>query len=280
MAEPRRRIDAHHHLWDLSVRPQPWIGDLAVLDRTFGAAELGDKLAEADIRESIVMQCLCREDETLELLALAESTPFISGVVGWIDITGDVVDAVARLRSAPGGSHLVSIRHQVQFEQDRDWLSRPEAIRGLKALENEGLAYDAAVRPEQLGSVLTAARRVSGLRMVLNHLGNPTLNPGLSAEWRAITTALANLPNVAVKLTGLTNLAGASWTVETLRQAVEISLEEFGAGRVMFGSDWPVCLLTADYATVYSAALELCAELSDGERDDVFGLTATHWYAL
>ena len=280
MADSNRRIDSHHHLWDLSVRPQPWIGNLAVLDRTYGTVELAEELAAAGVRESVVMQSLCREDETLELLALAESTSFISGVVGWIDITGDVVDAVARLRSVPGGEHLVSIRHQVQFEQDPNWLSRPEAIRGLTALGRAGLAYDAVVRPEQLESVLTAARRVAGLRIVVNHLGNPTLNPGPRPEWQTTITALGSLPNVALKLTGLTNLAGKSWTVDNLRNAVEVSLKHFGTERLMFGSDWPVCLLTADYAAVHSAAMELCAEMSDNERDNIFGLTAARWYAL
>lgn len=272
------RIDAHHHLWDLDRRAQPWI-DHDVLSRSFRPQEYEVQLAAARFDGSVLVQNLCEEDETAELLMLAAENPRIRGVVGWVDLTGDVDDSVARLRELPGGHRLVGIRHQVQMEDDPDWLCRVAVRRGLERLAANGLPFDAVVRPDQLDSVVRSAQHVPALRWILDHLGNPLDGRGSDA-WRTSISALGDLPNVAVKLSGLGNLAGTGWTADMVSPVVEHTIAAFGADRTMFGSDWPVCLITGDFAQVLAAAEQWCGSLEEHERAAVFGGTAERWYAL
>lgn len=272
------RIDAHHHLWDLDRRAQPWIDDDR-LSRTFAPEEHEAQLTAAGFLGSVVVQNLCEEDETADLLEVAAEHPWIRGVVGWLDFTGDVDDRVERLRRLPGGDRLVGIRHQVQFEDDPEWLGRDVVRRGLERLGANGLAFDAVVREDQLASVVAAAQDVSGLRWIVDHLGNPVDGKG-NAQWRAAISALGEFPHVAAKLSGLGNLAGPGWTAAELDPVVCHALEEFGPHRMMFGSDWPVCVITGDVDRVLAAAEEWCRSLEDHEKSDIFGGTAARWYAL
>ena len=275
------RIDAHHHVWDLDVREQPWTAELPALRRSFGIDELRPTLMANEIDATVLVQTICIADETPELLALAHAEPVIAGVVGWIDLTApDAADQLAMLQDGEGGRRLVGIRHQVQEEPDPRWLCRADVRRGLAAVGEAGLAYDLLVKPQQLASAVDTVRALPDMRFVLDHAGKPAIRDGAMQPWHAELVELARLPNVAVKLSGLVTEAADEWTLEQLRPYADVMLQAFEPFRIMFGSDWPVCLLAASYREVVAAAQELTAKLSSAERDDVFGETAARWYGI
>ncbi|MCL2419354.1 MAG: amidohydrolase family protein [Conexibacteraceae bacterium] len=275
------RIDAHHHVWDLEVRDQPWTAGIPALRRSFTLEDLEPALRRHAIDATVLVQTVCVAQETPELLALAAAEPVIAGVVGWVDLTApDVSDAIAALRESPGGERLVGIRHQVQEEPDHRFLVRADVRRGLRAVAEAGLVYDLLVRPHQLPAAVTAVQAVPELRFVLDHAGKPVLDGPPSAKWPAAIDGLAARPNVTVKLSGLTSEAPAGWNEEMLAPFVERLLTRFGPERMMFGSDWPVCLLGGGYDRTIAAAEALTAELAPHERDLVFGEVAMSVYGL
>ncbi|PWK85649.1 L-fuconolactonase [Lentzea atacamensis] len=276
-----RRIDAHHHLWDLSARPQDWLDgpELEPIRHSFGPADLRAVTEAAGVDATVLVQVLNDIDETADFLAVASD--LVAGVVGWVDLTApDVHEQLDRLRSGPGGDRLVGIRHLVQSEPDPDWLMRPDVLAGLRAVRDAGLAYDVLTRPHQLPAAVVAVRAVPDMVFVLDHLSKPDIAAGVVEPWAAHLAALAAEPNVTAKLSGLVTEAGPQWTVDSLRPYADIALEAFGPDRLMAGSDWPVCLLAASYDEVFDAASLLCSGLSAAERAEVFGGTAARVYRL
>ncbi|MFI9341782.1 amidohydrolase family protein [Streptomyces sp. NPDC052773] len=277
-------VDAHHHLWDLSVRDQDWITgpELAPLRRAFTVDDLRAETTTAGVGRTVLVQTVTVPAETPELLALADGHDLIAGVVGWTDLTRpDVADELARLRALPGGRHLKGIRHQIQAEPDPEWLLRPDVRRGLAALADAGIVHDLVVRPHQLPACVRAAAAHPDLIFVLDHLGKPPVAAGATEPWAGSVRALAALPNTVCKLSGLVTEADlASWTVDDLRPYADVVLDAFGPHRLMFGSDWPVCTLAATYGEVLTTAAELTAALSEAERAEVFAGTATRVYGL
>ncbi|WUG90899.1 amidohydrolase family protein [Streptomyces sp. NBC_00454] len=277
-------VDAHHHVWDLSVRDQDWITgpELAPLRRNFSLADLTPQARAAGVTATVLVQTVTAAEETPEFLAMAARSDLVAGVVGWTDLTApDVADALAGLRAGSGGEHLVGMRHQVQGEPDPRWLVRPEALRGLSAVAEAGLVYDLVVQPHQLEAAIDAAQRLPGLTFVLDHLGKPPIASGELAPWAERIGRLAALPNTVCKLSGMVTEADwDSWTVDDLRPYADTVLDAFGPGRLMFGSDWPVCRLAATYAQVVAAAGEMTDGLSPAERHEVFTGTAVRTYGL
>ncbi|MFI1704980.1 amidohydrolase family protein [Streptomyces griseoruber] len=277
-------IDAHHHVWDLSVRDQDWITgrELALLRRDFLLADLEPEARAAGITATVLVQTIDVAEETSEFLALAQDSDLVAGVVGWTDLTSpDVTRALAALREGPGGEYLVGIRHQVQGEPDPRWLVRPDVLRGLAAVAEAGLVYDVVVRPHQLAAVQEAAQLLPGLTFVLDHAGKPAIASGELRPWADAVRLLASLPNTVCKLSGLVTEADwDQWSVEDLRPYADTVLDAFGPRRLMFGSDWPVCRLAATYAEVIAAAGELTAALHPAERHEVFAQTALRTYGL
>jgi L-fuconolactonase len=271
------RVDAHHHLWDLTVRDQPWItGEaMAPLRRTFGVEDLA--AAARGIDATVVVQTVTVPDETPDLLALASQHELIAGVVGWVDLEGECVsDAIASLRGS-----LVGIRHQVQSEPDPDWLCRPAVRRGLSAVADAGLVYDLLTIPSQLPAAIATVRALPELVFVVDHLSKPPIASGELEPWAGDMRALAAHENVVCKLSGMvTEASWDAWTVADLRPYAEVVLDAFGPARLMFGSDWPVCLLAASYEEVLDAASELTASLSRAEQAEIFGGTAQRTYRL
>ncbi|TMR21849.1 amidohydrolase [Nonomuraea turkmeniaca] len=273
------RIDAHHHVWDLSVRPQTWLDPepMAPVRRTFTLDDLAAPAAAAGVTRTVLVQVLPDLDETREFLALAAASDLVAGVVGWIDLKAP--DAADTLAALPGG--LVGVRHGVQSEADPEWLNRPDVRRGLAAVQAAGLAYDLLTLPHQLPAAIDTVRAMPGLTFVLDHLSKPPIAAGELEPWRSRIMELAAHPNVYCKLSGMVTEADwTAWRVSDLRPYAEVVLEAFGPDRVMFGSDWPVCLLAAEYRRVAQAADELCAGLSEGERAEVFAGTARRAYGL
>lgn len=276
------RIDAHHHLWDLAVREQPWAECAPVLHRSFLPDELGALLDHVGIDGAIVVQTGADVAETGELLDFCAVAPFLVGVVGWVDLAApDIGNCLASFAEHPQGDALVGARHPVQSEMDPRWLCNPDVRRGLAALGSVGLTYDLVVTTEQLPSVRETVAAVTETRFVLDHAGNPDIASHEREPWLTHLQELAELPNIAVKLSGLVTLADhAAWSEADLQPYSDAVLDLFGADRVMFGSDWPVCLLAASYERVVDAASKLLQSLSTGDRDRVLGGSAHAWYRL
>lgn len=279
-----RLVDAHHHVWDLSVRDQGWITgeELAPLRRDFTLADLEPEARANGVGATVLVQTVTVAEETPEFLALADGSDLVAGVVGWSDLTApDIADTLAALRELPGGDRLVGLRHQVQGEPDPEWLLRPDVLRGLAAVADAGLVYDLLVKPRQLPAAAGAAARLPGLTFVLDHAGKPPVATGGLSPWAEDVRALAALPNTVCKLSGLVTEADPHhWTVADLRPCADTVLDAFGPARTMFGSDWPVCRLAASYTEVVDASLALTDGLGDEERDAVLATTAERVYGL
>lgn len=277
-----RIVDAHHHLWDLQVRDQPWTAELPALRRSFHLSDLEPQAAAAGVSATVLVQTIHAVDETPEMLALAETSDLVAGVVGWTEVTvPNFGERLSELLSGPGGRRLVGIRHQVQELPDGGWLTHRDTLRGLRQLASAGLAFDLIVRADQIPDCVAAARAVPELRFVLDHLGKPRIAAGEREPWASDVRALAELPNVACKLSGMVTEADVEhWTVADLRPYADLVLEAFGPRRVMFGSDWPVSTLAASYPQVVETAMRLTEGLTETEREAVFSGTARRIYGL
>lgn len=246
-------VDAHQHFWDPATADYPWMTDeVALLRRRFGPDDLEPLLQEHGVRGTVLVQARGSQDETRMLLEIAAATPFVLGVVGWVDLTGDLDGAL---------DGLVGVRHQVEDEPDPRWLLRDDVQRGIAAVGESGLVFDLLVREPQLPAAVETARRHPEVRFVLDHVAK---RPRDDDAWADGVAALAELPNVTCKLSGVLTEFDPQGTVAR-------ALEWFGADRCMFGSDWPVCLLAGGYRE----ALEIV-----GVDQDVLAGTAIRTYGL
>jgi len=280
-------VDAHHHFWDPARAEYPWLTDeLAPIRRRFDPGDLGPELAAAGVDRTVLVQTRSSVAETEEFLATAADTPFIAGVVGWVDLTDRrVAEAIARLRTLRGGDRLVALRHQVHDEGDPDWLRRPDVRRGIAAVGAAGLVYDLLLRTRELPAAVETVAQLPGVRFVVDHLAKPPIAAGgeAVARWEAALRPLGQLPNAWAKVSGLVTEADwAGWTVDDLVGPVRVALDVFGPRRLLFGSDWPVSLLAAPYGRVVEAAGEALtrAGLAAGDRAAVFGANAVELYRL
>ena len=276
-------VDGHHHLWDPRRVDYPWLTEeFAVIRRPFEVADLAPLIADEGIDATILVQTRSSVEETREFLATAASVPFIRGVVGWVDLTDPAVaDTIAALREAPGGDHLVGIRHQVHDEPDPAWLLRQDVRRGIAAVARAGLVYDLLVRPRELAAARTIVASMPDARFVVDHLAKPPIRDGTLEPWARLVASFGGLPNASWKLSGLVTEADwGRWTPADLSPYVDHALDVLGPERLIFGSDWPVCLLAAPYAKVVATARGLTASLSGAERAAVFGVNARALYGF
>jgi L-fucono-1,5-lactonase len=276
-------VDAHHHFWDPARADYPWLTDeLAPIRRAFGPADLAPLLAATGVETTILVQTRSSVAETREFLATAAATPFIRGVVGWVDLTDPGVDdAIAALRAGPGGERLVGIRHQVHDEPDPAWLRRDDVRHGIGSVGRAGLTYDLLVRSRELPAAREVVAAMPDVRFVVDHLAKPPIRDGAIQPWAELVGTFAGLPNASWKLSGLVTEADwRRWRPVDLAPAVDRVLTSVGPERLLFGSDWPVCLLAASYETVVATARELTSGLTEGERAAVFGGNASAVYRL
>lgn len=278
------RIDAHHHFWNPREADYPWMAPdaLAPIRRPFGPQDMAPLIAAAGITRTVLVQTRSDMEETRTFLGHAQDNAFIAGVVGWVDLTGpDVAGAVRQLRRAPGGAFLKGIRHQAHDEDDADWLARPDVIAGIAAVGHEGLAYDLLVRERELPAAIRCIDANPNVRFVLDHMAKPRIAEGAMEPWNSLMAELAARPNVWCKVSGLVTEADwGRWTPQDLAPYVARVIALFGSERLIFGSDWPVCLLAADYARVVLTAEELLAPLGEYGRTRVFGGNAAQVYQL
>lgn len=277
------RIDAHQHFWDPAAFDYPWMADASLdpVRRPFTPEDLSPALKRNSIDATVLVQTVSELAETEKFLATAASTSWVRGVVGWVDLVDPAVGATLDrlIDSAPGT--LVGVRHQVHDEPDPRWLLREDVQRGLEEVARRGLSYDLLVRTRELPAAIETVRQQPELRFVLDHIAKPPIASGGHEPWSTLVADLGSNQNVDVKLSGMvTEAQWDQWSAATLHPYVSHVLEVFGPERAMFGSDWPVCLLAADYDAVVGALESSLTGLSPAEHEAVFGGTAVRAYAL
>ena len=280
MSPASETIDSHHHFWDLSLLDYPWMPPgPSIVRRDYLPDGLRPEIAAVGIERTVVVQAHQSLDEAKFLLDIAKRTDFVAGVVAWVDVqspnVGDDLDLLMR----EGG--LVGVRHQVEDDPDDDWLIAEETIRGLREIAARGLAYDVLVRPRHMKHVPTVAELVPNLRMVVDHIAKPMIADAIVEPWATDMTKIASIPGVYCKVSGMVTEADHhNWKVEDLRPYVAHVREQFGMDRLMFGSDWPVCLLASSYGRVFDAALEAMGPMTKDERNSFLGGNARRFYRL
>jgi L-fuconolactonase len=275
-------VDAHQHFWNPASAEYPWMTDeLASIRREFAPADLREPMTAAGVDATILVQTRSSVEETYEFLRIAAETDFVVGVVGWIDLTDPGVrERIAEIREHPNGQFLVGVRHQVHDEPDAEWLLRADVQRGLQAVGDAGLAYDLLVRPRELPAALEAVRRLD-MQFVIDHIGKPTIAGTFDETWETRMAPFAGEDHVVCKLSGmLTEADWREWKIADLVPYVERVLTWFGPERVMFGSDWPVCLLAATYVETKQVTEELLTSLPAEAHSSIFEGTAVRIYGL
>jgi L-fuconolactonase len=277
------RIDAHQHFWHYSATEYPWIGaGMERLARDYLPANLAPHLATAGLSGSVAVQARQSLAETRWLLNLADQNPLVKGVVGWVDLRSDrVADDLVEFAPHP---KFVGVRHVVQDEPDPRFLLGEAFIRGLRHLAPLSLTYDLLLYPHQLPAAAELAAILPEQPFVLDHLAKPRVRDGTAAAlepWRRDLEALARHANVSCKLSGLvTEAAWQGWRRADFTPYLQVALDAFGPDRLMFGSDWPVCLVAAEYADVAGIVMDFIGPLTAAERQAILDNTATRFYGL
>ena len=273
-------IDSHHHFWDVGMRDYQWMppGE-SVLRRNYLPEDLAPALEQGGVDKTVIVQAHQSVEETMWMLDIAENTDFVAGVVGWVDLTADDVgDTLDELQANPW---FKGVRHIWHDEPDDDWLARPGPINGLREVAARGLAYDFLVRPQHLKYVPEIMDKVPDLRSVIDHIAKPLIAEKVVEPWLEDLREVANIPGMMCKVSGMVTEADMeNWTPDDLAPYVAHVLGMFGYDRLMYGSDWPVCLQGGSYQQVIDAARKTLSSLTSEESAAVFGGNAARFYRL
>ena len=273
-------IDAHQHFWKretlvaLELPPER-----SILVNDYGPADLWPLLKQAGVQQTVLVQTQSSLRNTYEFLQIAEVNDWIGGVVGWVNLAdprvGDVLDALQEHPKFKG------VRHQWEAEPAPAWPMRPDVLRGLRELAKRGIPYDLLVKPRHWPYISELAAAVPDLWLVIDHIGKPDIRQRQFDSWVIMMTGVVEFPRIMAKLSGMiTEADWHRWRSADLKPYVDRVIELLGVDRVMYGSDWPVCLLAGSYGQVFHAMEECVCDLSEGERGMVFGGNAMRFYGL
>jgi L-fuconolactonase len=273
------RIDSHQHFWSYSAAEYPWITPGSALEKDYLPADLKPQLDAARMDGCIAVQARQALVENDFLTSLAAKNSFVRGVVGWIDLRSEhATQQAVQFARQP---KAVGVRHVVQDETDPEFMAREPFRRGLKALRSLDLVYDILIYEHQLADAIRLVRDMPDQRFVVDHIAKPRIKHGEIKEWSARITELAHYPNVVIKVSGiLTEADHKAWTVSQLSPYWDITLQSFGPDRILFGSDWPVLRLAAEYARWVEIVEEWTRQLSRAEQGNVWGENAVRVYRL
>ncbi len=273
------RIDSHQHFWRYEPTDYPWIQSDWPIRKSYLPSDLKPLLEAHRFDGCISVQARQSLEETRWLLELADAHEFIRGVVGWVDLRHPEV----RLQIERFASHpkLVGVRHVVQDEPDKDFMLGSEFQRGIATLVDYDLRYDILIYPVQLPAAIALVTRFPNQPFVLDHIAKPRIGEGLLEPWRDQIRELAKRPNVHCKVSGMvTETHWNRWKQEDFDPYLEVVLEAFGAHRLLYGSDWPVALLSAEYEQVFALANRFVGPLSASEQSAILGENARQFYLL
>jgi L-fuconolactonase len=274
------RIDSHQHFWKYDPHEYPWMTDqLSRIRRDYLPPELEPELSKVNLDGSIAVQARQTLEESRWLLNLADRYPSIKGVVGWVDLRSEQVwDQLHEFARHP---KFVGVRHVVQDEPDDRFMLRPEFLRGLDVLKGFGITYDLLLFPKQLPAAIKVVQQFPEQKFVLDHLAKPSIKPRVLPLWKDQINELAQSKNVLCKVSGLvTEAEWGKWQAEDFHPYLDVVFEAFGEDRLMFGSDWPVCLLSGSYEQVLNIVRNYLEASSESARRKVFGENAASFYGI
>ena len=278
------RIDSHHHVWDLSVREQGWmVGEaLNPIKKNFSINDLRQAITGCGIDKTVVVQTVTNYDETPELLELADTDDLVAGVVGFLKIDAD--DAIAHLdsyQSLRGFKYLVGIRDIAHDYEDVKYLSKPQVVKNVQELGRRGLVYDLLTKTPHMRAAIDLVKACPNTKFVLDHISKPYIAKADMQPWADQITELASFENVVVKVSGLfTEADWKNWKKEDFWPYLEHITKSFTPNRMMFGSDWPVCLLAATYTQSIDLVEEFTSKFSESEKNAFWAGTANKAYGL
>ena len=274
------QIDAHQHFWIYNSVRDAWIDDdMEVIRKNFLPKDLLPVLQENNMDGCIAIQADQSINETNFLLELANENDFIKGVVGWVDLRKENLEE--QLEQYISFKKLKGFRHIVQAEEQVDFLLRDDFCKGISLLQKHGFTYDILIYPKQLKFAIDFVKRFPEQFFVIDHLAKPNIRESKIDEWKKEIKLIAAFPNVYCKLSGMVTEADwGIWFVGDFKPYIEIVLENFGIDRVMFGSDWPVCLLAATYKQSCEILEENTIHFSEEEKRKLWGENAIRFYNL
>jgi L-fuconolactonase len=274
------KIDSHQHFWKYEDSMSDWItSDMSVLRRDFMPEDLEPILKKNGFDGCVTVQVNQTEEENAFQLRNADSYDFIKGVVGWVDLQSPNVEE--RLGELTQYKKLKGFRHILQGEQDRALMLNPAFLNGIKALSNHPFTYDILIYPDQLKYVPELVRLFPNQRFVIDHLAKPAIKSGKLGEWAAYLKDLKQYENLFCKVSGMVTEADwVNWKPEDFDPYLDVVFETFGANRIMFGSDWPVCQVAGAYDEVVSIAENYVSKLALNEQMLIWGLNAERFYNL
>lgn len=270
------RIDAHQHFWSVARGDYGWLQPGHVLYRDFLPADLAPELASSGIQRTVLVQAAPTVAETEFILQLADSNDFVGGVVGWIDFEDPLHER--QLQRFAGHGKFLGVRPMIQSIAADDWMLQDRLSWAYRALIGANLTFDALCLPRHLPHLYELCLRYPSLRIVIDHCAKPNIREQQFEQWARDIERIARDTSAMCKLSGLVTEASSDWNVDSLRPYVRHVLDVFGPARVMWGSDWPVCLLASNYARWREAAESLIA--AGDAREQVFGATAARFYDL
>jgi L-fuconolactonase len=273
-------IDSHQHFWRYDAVRDAWITDsMAVLKRDFLPEHLAPELAANGVDASIAVQTDQSESETMYLLGLAEKNTRIAGVVGWVDLRSPGLEQ--RLEHYSHFPKLRGFRHIAQSEPDDRFLVQEHFVAGVAQVRKFGFTYDILIYPKQLPAAIELAARLPEQRFVVDHLAKPEIKDAKTAPWAAQMKEIAENKNVFCKLSGLVTEADwKHWKADDFKPYLDVVFDAFGPHRLMFGSDWPVCLLAATYRQVKQLIADYVKSFSASDQQNIFGGNAARFYGL
>jgi L-fuconolactonase len=273
-------IDSHQHFWHYDAARDSWITDeMSVLKREFLPADLQQEFAANGVEGCVSVQAAQSEEETLFLLEQAEKHSFVKGVVGWCDLRAD--NLPARLEYFSQFEKLCGFRHVVQSEPEDDFLLREDFLRGIALLKNFNFTYDILIYPKQLPAAIQFVEKFPEQAFVLDHIAKPFIKAKVLEPWAAQIRELAQHKNLYCKVSGMVTEADwSNWQTDDFKAYLDVIFEAFGTDRIMYGSDWPVCLIAARYEQVKGILVDYTGNFSSSEREKIFSLNARHFYKL
>ncbi len=276
----QRIIDSHQHFWDLDRFQYKWMpSGPSILRRNYLPEDILPEIHENNVSGTILVEAHSSDEESDLMLTWAEQYDFIAGVICWADLTSKRL--TERLEILQSWKKFVGIRHQIESEPDDSWILREPVIEGLKQLARMDIPFDLVVFPRHLRFVPQLSQRIPTLKLVLDHMGKPPIVNQEFESWASDIRKIAEIPTIHCKVSGLVTEADhATWSVAQLRPYIQFVLDQFGADRLMWGSDWPVCLKAASYQEVLQAFLESVGDLNDSDQAALLGRNATTFYVL
>ena len=276
-------LDTHHHLWDLSLRSYDWIKELPsneskIIDKNFIYQDLVNEIEKNDVYSTICVQAHQSEGEAKWLLNIANDSQIIKGVVGWIDLKSPKIEY--KLDKFQKNEKFVGVRHVWHDEKDESWIINPEVIRGLKALSIRNINFDFLVRPNHLKYIHHIFDEIPDLNGVIDHIAKPEIKEGNYEPWATEIYELSKINNLSCKISGIIEEMNDGQPLDEVEKYSSHIINSFGKKRIMYGSNWPVCLTKNSYEFVLNLAKNISSKFSDLEKEDFFFNNGSRFYKV